>query len=51
MNHSESLATVTHEDQSRLLRSERRIESQKLLQLKVKLQAASKAKKSVTRAA
>ncbi len=51
MNHSESLTTAPHEAQSRLLRSERKIESQKLLQLKVKLQAAVNAKKSVARAA
>jgi hypothetical protein len=51
MNHSEPLATAPHEAQVRLLRSERKIESQKLLQLKGKLQATANAKKSVARAA
>jgi hypothetical protein len=51
MNHSVLQATFPHEATIRLLRSERKIENEKLGQLKIKLQATANAKKSVARAA
>jgi hypothetical protein len=51
MNHSVSQVAGPHEAKIRLLRSERKIENEKLGQLKIKLQATANAKKSVARAA
>jgi hypothetical protein len=50
MNHSVSQPAGPHEAKVRVLRSERRIENEKLRQLKIKLQATADAKKSVMRA-
>jgi hypothetical protein len=51
MNHSVSQEAGPHEAKIRLLRTERKIENEKLGQLKIKLQATANAKKFVARAA
>jgi hypothetical protein len=51
MNHSVSLAAAPHEAKIRMLRTERKIENEKLGQLKIKLLATANAKKSVAQAA
>jgi hypothetical protein len=51
MNHLVSQPAGTHEAKIRLLRSERKIEGEKLEQLKTKLRATENAKKSVMQAA
>jgi hypothetical protein len=51
MNHSVSQEAGPHEAKIRLLRTERKIENEKLGQLKIKLQATANAKKSVARTA
>ena len=51
VNHSVSQTADPHETKVRLLRVERKIEGEKLEQLKTKLRATANAKKSVMRAA
>jgi hypothetical protein len=51
MNHSVSQVAGPHEANIRLLRTERKIENEKLGQLKMKLLANANAKKSVAQAA
>ena len=51
VNHSVSYTADPHETRVRLLRAERKIEGEKLEQLKTKLRATANAKKSVMRAA
>ena len=51
MNHSVTQPAGPHETKARLLRSERKIEGEKLEQLKTKLRAIANAKKSVMQAA
>jgi hypothetical protein len=51
MNHSVSQAAFPHEAKIRLLRSERKIENEKLGRLKINLLATANAKKSVAQAA
>ena len=50
MNHSVSQTADPHETKLRLLRAERKIEGEKLEQLKTKLRATANAKKSVMQA-